>query len=350
MDTLLLLLKALIALAPVFALLFILDRLDAFDLITYSDIAVLIAVGGVLAIVSYFAGVGATEAGLTFQTYSRFAAPAVEELLKALPIIFLFARNRLGFKVDAAIAGFAVGAGFSMVESGWYLSVLEGANVSAWIVRGFGTAIMHGGVTALFAIISHEMTERQAEARAAHYRFNALLFLPGLIVAIALHALFNLLEPMPLVAMGATLLLIPATIFFALARNDRATREWLAADHAAHTQMLSEIRAGQFAESARGHAVKAAAAHLGSKKAVVDVVAYAELKTELILRAEELILAAQAGAPAEIGEGEREKFKRLRDLERKLGRTAVATIGAQLGFTRNDLWELSQLRKRAFAG
>ncbi len=348
MDVLLLLLKALIALAPVFALLFILDRLDAFDLITFGDIAVLIAVGGVLAIVSYFAAVGAIQTGLAFQTYSRFVAPLLEELLKAAPIVFLFARNRLGFKVDAAIAGFAVGAGFSMVESGWYLSVLEGANVSAWIVRGFGTAIMHGGVTALFAIISHEMTERQAEARAEHYRFNPLLFLPGLLVATVLHALFNMLESMPIVAMAATLLLIPATIFFALARNDSATRAWLTADKDAHARMLADIRAGHFAESPRGQTAKAAASHLGAK-AAAHVVAYAELKTELILRAEELILAAQGGAPTPIGEEERQKFKRLRDLERQLGRTATATIESQLGFTRNDLWELSQLMKRAQA-
>lgn len=349
MDTLLLL-KALIALAPVVLLLFVFDRLDAFDLINLRDILLLLGAGGVIAALCFFTNWRVLDGfPIGMSNYSRYVAPVIEESLKAAPIVLLFGANRLGFKLDAAIAGFAVGAGFSMIENVWYLYMIAEANVSGWLVRGFGTAIMHGGTTALFAIASHEMTERQAEGAAAQYRFNLLLFLPGLLLAIVLHGLFNALAAAPLVAMAATLLLVPATIFLALARSERATRRWLASDHAAHAQMLADIRAGQFSDSSWGRAIRETANHLGSK-AADDVLAYAELKTELILRAEELILAAQGGAPADIGADEREKFKRLRDLERKLGRSATAAIETQLGFTRNDLWELSRLMKRAYAG
>jgi len=77
------------------------------------------------------------------------------------------------------------------------------------------------------------------------------------------------------------------------------------------------------------------------------VLAFAELKTELILRAEELILAAQAGAPADIGASERAKVSQLRALEQRLGKAVTAAVDAHLGFTRNDLWELDRLRSRA---
>ena len=348
METLLLL-KALIALVPVVLLLFVFDRLDAFDLINLRDILLLLGGGGVIAALCFFTNLRVLDGfPMGLSDYSRYVAPAIEETLKAAPIIVLFAVNRLGFKVDAAIAGFALGAGFSVVENLWYLYMISEANVSGWLVRGFGTAIMHGGTTALFAIASHEMTERQAEAAAAQYRFNLLLFLPGLALAIILHGLFNALAGAPLIAMAATLLLAPATIFFALARNERATRRWLASDRAAHARMLAEIRAGHFGDSERGRAIKAAAKHLGSE-AAGDVLAYAELKTELILRAEELILAAQDGAAAEISAGERDKFERLRALERRLGKAAIAAIESELGFTRNDLWELGRLMKRAEA-
>lgn len=348
MDTLLLI-KAVIALAPVALLLFVFDRLDAFDLINLREILLLLGAGGVIAALCFFTNWRVLDGfPIGMSNYSRYVAPVIEETLKAAPIVMLFAANRLGFKIDAAIAGFALGAGFSMIENLWYLYMIAEANVTGWLVRGFGTAIMHGGTTALFAIASHEMTERQAEGTAAQYHFNLLLFLPGLALAIVLHGLFNALAGAPLVAMAATLLLAPATIFFALARNERATRRWLASDQAVHAQMLADIRAGQFGDSPGGRAIKQAANHLGPK-AAPDALAYAELKTELILRAEELILAAQGGAPAEIGETEREKFKQLHALERKLGKTAVAAIETQLGFTRNDLWELSRLMKRAQA-
>ena len=166
--------KALIALAPVFALLIVFDRLDAFNLISFRSILLLLGLGGAFAALSFVANLRVMDGfPIGFSNYSKYIAPVIEETMKAAPIIFMFANNRLGFKVDAAIAGFAVGAGFSMVENIWYLFLLTDANVSAWLVRGFGTAVMHGGTTALFAIISHEMTERQAEGEAA--RFTSVL-------------------------------------------------------------------------------------------------------------------------------------------------------------------------------
>lgn len=340
-----LLVKAFIALAPVVLLLVVFDRLDAFNLISAREIAFMLIAGGAIAALSFFANWRVMDGfPIGFSGFSRYVSPPIEETLKAAPLILLFANNRIGFKVDAAIAGFAVGAGFSVVENIWYLFTITEANVTAWLVRGFGTAIMHGGATAFFAIISHEMTERQAEGSAAHYRFNPLLFAPGLFAAIAIHSLFNHFPSQPLITMALTLLLAPATIFLALIRSDRATQQWLAADRAAHAQMLADIRAGHFAETARGQAIGAIAERLGDKAG--DARAYVELKTELILRAEEMIHAAQSGEPIAPSEDDRHKFARLESLELSLGKTTLAALAAPLGFTRNDLWELSRLHAR----
>jgi len=338
--------KALIALAPVFALLIVFDRLDAFNLISFSSIVVLLGIGGAFAAFSFLANLRVMDGfPIGFSNYSRYVAPVIEESMKAAPIIFMFARNRLGFKVDAAIAGFAVGAGFSMIENIWYMFLLTEANVSAWLVRGFGTAIMHGGTTALFAIISHEMTERQAEGEASRYRFDPLLFVPGLLIAMIVHSTFNHFPTEPLVVMAMTLLLVPATLFFALIRNERATQQWLAADKAAHAQMLADIRAGRFADSQRGQTVRDITEHLGEKAS--DARHYVELKTELILRSEELIFTAQSGAPVVLTAEERAKIGQLDALERRLGKATCTALSTALGFTRNDLWELSRLRRRA---
>lgn len=340
-----LLIKAFIALAPVVLLLVVFDRLDAFNLISAREIAILLGVGGAAAAFSFFAHLRVMDGfPIGFSAYTRYVSPIIEESLKAAPIVYLFARNRLGFKVDAAIAGFAVGAGFSVIENIWFLFTIGEANVSAWLVRGFGTAIMHGGATAIFAIISHEMTERQAEASAAQYRFNPLLFLPGLAVAAIIHSLFNHFPDQPIVIMALTLLLAPATIFLALIRSDHATQQWLASDKAAHERMLADIRAGHFAQTPRGEAIAAIAARLGEK--ADDTRAYVELKTELVLRAEELIHAAQSGAPVAPTDEDKLKFARLETLELSLGQTTLAALAAPLGFTRNDLWELSRLRAR----
>jgi RsiW-degrading membrane proteinase PrsW (M82 family) len=345
-----LLLKALIAMAPVLILLLVFDRLDVFNLIPMRDIALLTLTGAALAFFSYFANLSVMDGfPIGFTSYSRYVAPIIEETMKAAPIIFLFARNRLGFKLDAAIAGFAVGAGFSMAENLWYLVSLEQTNITDWLVRGFGTAIMHGAATALFAVISHEWSEKQSESAATHYQFQPLLFVPGLLAAMVVHSVFNHFPAQPLIAMVLTLLLAPMTLFFTLARSERATRKWLAADAAAHRQILDDIRAGRFGESQTGGALRD---QLGEIRNInpEDVMAYVELKMELVLRAEELILATHEGAAPAGGETDREKFERLEALEHRLGKAVVAAIASRIGFTRNDLYELGRLRARVLSG
>lgn len=342
-----LLAKGVVAMAPVIVLLLVFDRLDGFNLIPAADIARLLAVGGAIALVTFLANWRIMDGfPIGFSGYSRYVAPPIEESLKAAPIIALFAINRLGYKLDAAIAGFSVGAGFSVTENAWYLLTITDANLSDWLVRGFGTAVMHGAATALFAIISQEMTEKQAEAKASEYQFNPLLFAPGLGVAIVVHSVFNHFPEQPLAIMAVTLLLAPLTIFLTLARSEKANRQWLAADHAAHHQMLEDIRSGRFAETEAGKTIRSMAATVQGGHAD-EAFDYAQLKVELVLRAEELLLASQDGAEVAVGQAEREKFARMDELGRRLGPTVVALVNARLAFSRNDLYELERLRARA---
>ena len=82
--------------------------------------------------------------------------------------------HKIGFMVDSAIYGFAVGAGFAFVENIYYLQSLENANLFLWIIRGFGTAVMHGGTTAVFAILSKTLTDGKSSS--AFYLFFAWAF------------------------------------------------------------------------------------------------------------------------------------------------------------------------------
>lgn len=343
-----LVLKALIAMAPVLLLLVVFDRLDVFNLIPMREIGLLVLAGCALALIGLLANWRMLEGfPIGRGAFTRYVAPIVEETMKAAPIVFLFARNRLGFKLDAAIAGFAIGAGFSVAENAWFLFTLTGTNISDWLVRGLGTAIMHGATTALFAIISHEMSEKQSEGLAAQYRFKPLLFLPGLVVAMAVHSLFNHFPDQPLAIMVLTFVLAPLTLFLALAKSETATRQWLAADAAAHRQLLEDIRAGRFGESDIAGALQASGGM--SNIPAAEVLAYVQLKLELVFRAEELILASHDGAGADGGDVEREKFAQLDAIEGKFGRAFVAALESRVGFTRNDLYELGRLRARLAA-
>ena len=64
----------------------------------------------------------------------------MEELLKALVVWWLLRTGRIGFMVEGAIYGFAVGAGFAVAENIVYLHYLGPATIVIWLIRGFGTS------------------------------------------------------------------------------------------------------------------------------------------------------------------------------------------------------------------
>ena len=71
-----------------------------------------------------------------------------------------------------------------MIENVLYLRMLPDAGASTWLLRGCGTAVMHGGVTAIFAMVSKTLADWHGSAR-------MWVYVPGFVVAWTLHSLFN---------------------------------------------------------------------------------------------------------------------------------------------------------------
>jgi protease PrsW len=107
---------------------------------------------------------------------SRYIAPLTEETAKALFVAMLIATARVGFLVDAAVLGFAVGTGFGLFENVNYLRSLTDAPVVAWVVRGLGSAMLQGATTAIFAMLAKTYADQ-------HRDRLAVALLPGLAAA-----------------------------------------------------------------------------------------------------------------------------------------------------------------------
>ena len=342
-------LKVAVAITPVVVALFLFDRFDMFDLVSLRTLVLLTLAGAGLAAGSFFANTSVLDAlPIGRSSYSMYAAPWVEEAIKGSLIIVLFAANRVGFKLDAAVIGFAVGAGFSIFENGYYLYHSPDANLGVWIVRGFGTAIMHGGATALFAVIAHEFNERQEAAKASLYRFNPLAYIPGWIVAALIHGTFNHFPNQPLPDMLGALLLIPMTVFLVFYSSEKATHQWLTADFENHQHALDEIRSGRFAESETGQRIARLAKGF-RRTTAADIFDYIGLCTQMVLRAEEVLLDREAGKDPGFSQADLDNFARLHTLERSIGHAVRRALGPHLSFTRNDFWELRRLEEAAHA-
>lgn len=333
-------LNILVAFSPVLVFLQALYHLDSFKLVRFSRVMWMVAAGGALAIAAWaLNGYAIARLGISFKDFSRFVAPTLEEVLKASALAYLFTRNRIGFRVDAAIMGFAIGAGFSIAENSYLLHVLEDANIAVWIIRGFGTAMMHGGATAIVAVATQTLIERRA---------HPLLYAPALGLAILLHTVFNYFpDEMVLTTVGAFIVL-PIIHLMIFARSEHAVHTWLKADYESHEQMLADIESGEFVHQEGGRFITAMAGSLPNAT-VDDVFNYVKLHTLLLLRAERVDLAQEKGERVVLTADDDRAFDRLHALERKIGRSAMIALRPHLKINRKQLFELYQLELDARA-
>jgi len=330
-----------VALIPVLAMVALFVWLDIFKLMSLSELVLLLIAGGIVAVAAYpISGQLIDVLPLGFSFYSRFVAPWIEEALKALAIITLFYFNRIGYKLDAVISGFAIGAGFSVVENILYLMRFPDLPASVWMVRGLGTALMHGATCAALAAIAHELAERENREAAADFNFNPLWVVPGLVVAALIHTAFNQFPDQPMIAMLGALVGTPLVIMAIFAFGSSEARGWLIEESANHRAALEALEGGRFPDDASGRRIAALAHRVGGGEAdrIRD---YLTVAMRLVVAAEEKLLGKPVPPLAEL----KAEFDRLDKAKQAMGRTGFAALELLLPFSRNDLWELSELRE-----
>jgi RsiW-degrading membrane proteinase PrsW (M82 family) len=334
-----------VALVPVLLLTAGFIWLDVFKLMSVWETLGLLLFGGIAAAAAYpLSGAFLDTLPIGFINYSRFVAPWIEEALKTIVIISLFRFNRIGFKVDAVISGFAVGAGFSVFENILYLMRFPGLDPGVWMVRGLGTAIMHGTTLAILAVIAHELAERETREAADDFDFNPLWFVPGFLAAVALHTVFNQFPEQPMLAMIGMLVVGPLGLMAVFCFGAGEAAQWLTVEREGHRALLETLSAGRFPDDPRGRRIAALAARSGGRTGAL-IREYYELLARLVLTAEETLLEESADSD-EADADSAAAFTRLAELKRELGRSTMSALKPLLPFSRNDYWELSELRER----
>jgi len=332
------LLPILVALLPVLGLLTALQLLDSYKLLKLRVLLATMTAGALAAGVSYVLnGQLLGHFDIDIGRFSRHVSPLTEELLKGALIVVLIRSHRIGFLVDAAILGFAVGTGFALVENIHFLGLLPDASLTTWVVRGFGTAIMHGGTTAVFAILSLALLERWGS--------NSLrALLPGLVLAVLLHAAFNHLSHVPQLATLTVMVAVPLLMYLAFQRSEVATRDWLGSGFDSDVQMLELINAGGIADSPVGRYLDTLRDRLEGPL-LADVLCYLRLYTELSLRAKGLLMMRENGFHAELDEEAKASLAELRYLEGSIGKTGLRALRPLLRMSPKDLWQLYLLKQ-----
>jgi RsiW-degrading membrane proteinase PrsW (M82 family) len=331
--------RAPLALLPVLLFLVGLVQLDGYKLVRLRMMVALMAAGALAAAISYLINNTAYNHFTgDFTAYSRYISPWIEEALKAALLVFLIRTRRVGLPVDAAIAGFAIGTGFALVENVYYLATRSHALLPVAVIRGFGTAIMHGGTAAVLAMISNTLYERRPSG-------GLHLLLPGFLAAVALHTGYNYLLVRPALATLATLLILPLVIYLVFDHSERILRNWIEVDLQSDVELLQSITAGKFLASPSGRYLQALRDRFRGEE-LADMLCYLRVHGELAVRAKGVLLLRESGLTEPPIDAEtRERLTELAQLERAIGKSGVLALRPLMMATGKEIWQLTLLRQ-----
>jgi hypothetical protein len=250
--------------------------------------------------------------------------------------MFLIATARVAFMIDSAICGFAIGAGFALVENVFYLEALVDKGLGIWVLRGFGTAVMHGGVAAIGALVSVYLSESR------QWR-GALQFGPGLSAAIVLHSLFNQDLFSPATSMVATVAGLPFIFLVVFYFSERSLHGWLGGKLDQDIDMIGMIASGEFKQTPQGAYLMSLSAFPPETRA--DMLTLLHLTLELSARAKGDLMLREAGLEVPPDPTLDRRFRELRYLERSIGPTGMLAVRPLLSQTPRDLWERRRLQR-----
>lgn len=321
---------------PVLLFLIFLFLLDSFKLVIKKFLILSIAWGMVSAALAYFTNTFLLEhTVLEFTTLSQYFAPATEEIYKSLFVFFLIYKKRAGFLIDAAIYGFAIGAGFALVENIFYLQAKHDPNVLVWIIRGFGTALMHGGCTSLVSVILVGGKSRNS------------YILPTIVIAFVLayiiHSVFNHFYINPIFQTIGIIIVLPVILILIFRNNEKQLQNWLEIEFNSEIELLNMINKGRFLSTRSGEYLASLKSRF-SGETIFDMYCYIQIYLELSIKAKRNVMLKENGFPVIIEEDLKNKLTELAQLRKKIGKVGELILAPLIRMNYKELWMLESLK------
>ena len=197
---------------------------------------------------------------------------------------------------------------------------------------------MHGGVTAIFAIMAHILTERQTNAAPTTYIY-------ALLVAAILHSIFNQFLVSPILSTMIVLTCLPVLLMLVFRKSVSVMHQWLEVDFDANEEMLQKITAGEFTRSRSGRFLLELRERF-EPLTLADMLCYIRLHVELAIRAKSMLMAREYDMEVTVDQEIRDKFDEIHALERNIGKSGLLAMKPYLNMSRKELWQLFILEEQ----
>jgi hypothetical protein len=306
--------------------------LDSYRLVKVQRILLAVGAGLAAAFLSLLVNRALSGAlPLDDRSFIRYVAPVVEEVLKSAYVLWLLRHRRIGFMVDAAILGFAIGTGFAVVENILFLDAIASDNLFIWVARGFGTAIMHGGTTAILTVVAREVLDRKAVP-------VVVSGAGGMVLAVLIHSAYNHFFFSPAMSALITIIGVPAAMVLVYQRSEAKTRTWLGVGFDTDQELWEMLTSGELAENRVGRLLHSLQ-EVFAGPVLADLLCYLRIHCELSIRAKGVLMMREAGLDVPPDPAAAGLLEELRYLEGSIGKTGLLALHPLLNTRGRERWQ-----------
>jgi len=326
----------LISLLPIALYFALIKGFDGFSLTKWSKLSECLA-WGVFACYSCFLLGKVTD----FDT--PFVFPLIEEFVKCAPLIFAILRTRSAFLSETILYGTAVGAGFAFLENILYIVYSDGFLLGDAVLRGFGTALLHMGCTALYAC-----TFLTASRAFAHKSFPVKFFFFLLAVApsYTIHILYNLFLLPEFIQMILAVIVIIALIMELFSIDNRLIHNWLDLCISNDISLMKAMKDGNLKNTNAGKYLISARDKF-QPDVFFDICVYLGLYLELSIASKSRMILKEAGLDIPMTADElnenRNKITELANLKKMIGPSGIMFLTPLVNTKAVDEWAMTEL-------
>ena len=319
------------AILPVVIYIFIVYKIDNFSLINVKNLFLQVLCGMVAALVCF--GLFQLTGLILSENQSDFFNPVLEEIIKAIPLLWLATRKKIVFFIDSVICGAAIGGGFSV------------------LFRGLEVALIHMGCSAIIAaglMLGIRLILR-FRSRLAIKNSDALMVISLLVVSPVLHVCHNTFHFNPLVQFIFVIGTMGGLLVWTYFYDVEMIHRWLDTGLDKQLSLLDSIKKGHLNDTPTGNFLKSVK-DVFPPEDYFDIICYVQQHVELSVASRSRVMVRESGLERDFPLTDEMKklilsqYTEYKLLEERLGNAARMTIAPVVKYDPAEYKALEDLR------
>ena len=337
------------ALLPVVIYIFVVYKIDNFSLISIKNLFLQVLCGMVAALVCF--GLFQLTGVMLSENQSDFFNPVLEEIIKAIPLLWFATRKKIVFFIDSVICGAAVGGGFSILENIFYLLLGNEMGIGTVLFRGLEVALIHMGCSAIIAaglMLGIRLILR-SRSRLSIRNSDALIVISLLAVSPILHLCHNTFHFNPLVQFIFVIGTMGGLLVWTYFYDVEMIHSWLDTGLDKQLSLLDSIKKGLLDDTPTGNFLKSVK-DVFPPEDYFDIICYVQQHVELSVASRSRVMVRESGLERDFPLTDEMKklilsqYTEYKLLEERLGNAARMTIAPVVKYDPAEYKALEDLR------